>query len=109
MPLNTAGFKLALDVLTDATDGINYITVISNIAATNTKAITFAAATSTEYGGSVLDSSTPTTFGPFGSTETIQAIGLFHGTTQVGVAEVTEVTDTESFYYVVDSVTITNS
>jgi len=109
MPLASTGFKLALDTLTDATDGINYVSVFSNSAETAKKAITFAAATGTEYGGSVVDSNTPITFGPFASTETIQAVGLYHGTIYFGYASVTEVTDTESFYYVVDSVTITNS
>ena len=109
MPLDYRGFKLALDLLTDATDGINFIAVASDLNVTDRQAITFAAATSTDYGGNVVDSNTPLTFGPLQDYETVQAVVFYHGTTQVGYAEVTEVTSDNDYYYVVDSVTITNS
>ena len=105
MPFITAGFALILNLAVDATDGINQVSVFTNISEKTKQSITFATATSNDYGGSVVSNNTPLSFSiPAG--ETVQAIGLYHGTTYVGYIAVTEVTDSNAYVYVIDSITI---
>jgi len=105
MPLEELGYELALDQLTDATNGINKISIFTDLSEKTSQAITFAAASGNEFGASVAANNLPLTFAITGG-ETVQAIGLYHDTTKVGYIEVTEVTDTNNFNYVVVTLTI---
>ena len=105
MPFNTAGFALVLDLATDATSGINKVSVYTNLALKTSQTITFGTPSSNEYGGSVVSSNTPLSFN-ITANEIVQAIGLFHDATQIAYIEVTEVTDTNAYVYVIDSITI---
>lgn len=105
MPLEELGYELALDQLTDATNGINYISIFTDIVEVTKQAITFASASGNEFGASVAANNLPLTFS-ITAGHTVQAIGLYHGITKVGYIEVTEVTDANAFNYVVDTLTI---
>lgn len=105
MPFNSDGFALILDLTTDAANGINKISIFTNITETAKQTITFADATSNEYGGSVAGNNLPLSFN-ISAGHIVQAIGVYHDTTQVGYIEVTEVTDVNAYVYVVDSITI---
>lgn len=105
MPLYEAGFEFALDLLTDATDGINKISIFTDTYETTKQTITFGAASGSEFSGTVVSSNTPLTFS-ITAGSTVQAIGLYHDTTLVGYIDVADVTDSNAYQYVVDSVTI---
>ena len=66
------------------------------------KAITFASATGTEFGGSVSASNLPLTFSITGG-QTVQAIGLYHGVIAVAYIDVADVTDVNDYQYLVDT------
>lgn len=105
MPFNTAGFALILNLSVDVTNGINKISVFTNVNEKTKQTIEFAAATSNEYGGSVVADNLPLSFAITGG-EVVQAIGLYHDTTYVAYIAVDEVTDVNDYVYVVDSITI---
>ena len=177
MPILEDGFKLNLDNYTDATDGVNYCLVLTDVYSANynlvatteavytastykvdltvgdtdptasdveavmeaqagayygdwigetltdttifrvddgvgytywkayyptKQAITFAAATGTEFGGSVSASNLPLTFSITGG-QTVQAIGLYHGVIAVAYIDVADVTDVNDYQYLVDT------
>ena len=107
MGLNATGFALALDQLTDATDGINKIGLsLSDGTPPATQSLTWDAASGQTGSGTVESANTPITFS-MSAGDYIDGIYLYNDTTQVAYIQITDVTDTNAFDYVVDSVTIT--
>lgn len=105
MPFTKEGFTLILDRLTDGTDGVNYISVYSDLAEATKQAVTFGTPSTTDSGGSVSASNLPLSFS-FQDTETVQAVEIKNGTTGLGTDEVTNVTDDYDYQYVVDTLVI---
>lgn len=107
MSLNTAGFALALDQLTDATSGINKIALDYGTGGVSTaQTITFAAAVGSASNGTVAADNLPITFAVTGG-DRVEEINLYNGTTLLGSINVTDATDANNFDYVVDTLTIT--
>ena len=82
MAMTAAGFALALDQLTDATNGINKVSIFSNLAETAKQTISFAAASGTDNYGTVVMSDAELVFN-IGAGEIVQAVGLYHDTTHI--------------------------
>ena len=107
MGLNTAGFALALDQLTDATLGINKIAIdLGTGGVTASQTITFAAAVGSGSNGTVAGNNLPLTFAIPGG-DRVEAIELYNGTTNLGYISVPTVEDANNYDYVVDTLTIT--
>lgn len=69
------------------------------------QSITFGTASGNAYGGSVVSDNTPLTFDIVGG-QIVQAVALYHNTTKLAYALVSNATDANDFQYVIDSVTI---
>ena len=83
MPLIEAGFELALDQLTDGTNGINKCSIyFSDASETATQTITWAAAAGSSIGGSV-GASVDLVF-DVAAGKVVIAVALYHDTTPVG-------------------------
>jgi len=107
MGLIAAGFEIALDQLTDATDGINKIAIDLDLGGiTASQSITFAAAVGGASSGSVAANNLPLTFTIDGG-ERVSNIIIYNDTTVLGRIAVSEATDANDFDYVVDTLTIT--
>lgn len=107
MGLNANGFELALNQLTDATNGINKIGLdLASGTPPATQTIGWNAASGSIGSGTVTTNGTPITFN-MDANDYITGIWLYKDTTTVALIQITDVTDTNAFDYVVDSVTIT--
>ncbi len=107
MGLNANGFELALDQLTDATNGINKIKLdLASGTAPAAVSITWDAAVGNTGVGTVEAANVPITISLAGG-DYVQGIDLFHDTTIVANISVTDVDDANAFDYVIDSVVIT--
>ena len=84
MPLTEVGYAFALDLLTDPTDGINKVSIFTNLSEKTKQTVNFSAATSTANGGQVVMSDTELLF-DISAGEIVQAVGLYHDTTYVGL------------------------
>lgn len=110
MPLNEDGFALALDQLTDATNGINKVNLGCFVGTPtltvpgSAQTITFDAAVGAATSGSVDATGTYTFTVP--QTYRVEQIWLYQDTTLVATIDVEPVTDTVQFDYVIDSLTI---
>ena len=106
MSLNTAGFELALNALTDATDGINKIAIDKDLdGITASQTITFDAAVGGLGSGSVEGNNLPITFTIPGG-QRVESILLYNDTTVVGSINATA-DDDNTYDYVIDTLTIT--
>jgi hypothetical protein len=107
MSLNANGFALALDQLTDPTNGINKIGLdLASGTPPATQTIGWNTASGSIGSGTVVSNGTAITFN-MNAGDYITGIWLYQDTQQVGLISITDVTDTNAFDYVVDSVTIT--
>jgi len=82
MPFTELGLELTLDLLTDATNGINKVSIFSNLAETAKQTINFAAAAGNENVATVVMSDAELVFN-ITAGEIVQAVGLYHDTTYV--------------------------
>ena len=80
MPFTELGLELTLDLLTDPTNGINKVSIFSNLAETAKQTINFAAAAGNENAATVVMSDTELVFN-ITAGEIVQAVGLYQGTT----------------------------
>ena len=83
MPLLAAGYALALDQLTDATNGINKISIFTNIVETDKQTLNFSAAAGYDTYGTVNMTATDLVFNILAG-HIVQAVGLYKDTTYVG-------------------------
>ena len=106
MALYGSTLAIGLDAITDPTTGINKIALDLDIAGVLTaQSVTFDAAVAGN-GSATVSLSSPITFAVPADGRTERLL-LYNGTTELGFVGVTEVTDSNDFDYVVDSLVIT--
>jgi len=86
MAFQELGYELTLDLLTDATNGINKVSLFTNVVEKTKQTINFAAAAGTSAGASVAMSDAEIVFA-IDASEVVQAVGLYHDTTYVAYYE----------------------
>ena len=80
MPFTELGLELTLDLLTDATNGINKVSIFTNIVELAKQDITFDAASGNESAATVKMTATDLVFN-VSAGHIVQAVGLYQGTT----------------------------
>ena len=82
MPFTELGYELTLDLLTDATNGINKVSIFTNVTETAKQTVNWAAASGGETSASVVMSDAELSFS-ISAGHIVQAVGLYHDTTYI--------------------------